>query len=1082
MTLTDGRGELYQWDTGRTLTVDDATVTQVHFQNRAYGRTIDVDVNNSVAIIPDEILQKPGELRVYAFSGTAESGFTKIERVFNIVRRNKPNDYMYTPTEQKSLEGLQKQIGDLSELKTDAKADIVTAINETATAGQTLGLTGATVGQVPAVKAVDGNGAPTEWEAVEFPEQVQSDWKQTDETAADYVKNRPFGLVAYDGIFFERVPGGYNLVRVPDLNALANIQGSRKAEIRCGGNVVNTGSANVSVSDYDGSISIKYTSAQTIIRLSGSYGTLNRLDVQQDGGITNQGEYVLHIDGLYYEEYIKLSADSVEGTLPSASAADCALISTGSGNNWSVTKISTDFPLASATGRGAVKVGDGLSISSDGKLSVDMSGLDTKSLGLTGATVGQTVKIKAVDENGIPTEWEATDMASGGDIPAALPNPYALTFTGAVTGSYDGSQAVTVEIPSGKDGADGYTPVKGVDYWTASDQEEINADNIAYISTELAKRNQLVPEFANSVDECTDTSKLYVLPDGYIYAYMTKTATVYPTNQLGNAIDSDGTPYNGGTGYKDDTRLSLSSGETAKSGYTATGFMEVQQGDTIRFANIDTAGSASNNEFIIFYGADFAYVGYLRSQAALDALIAGKCVLDSNLTLSDGTLDGTVYFRVSMRTGNGDYLITVNEPLEPTTTTTQGWHNTGHAFVPADYENRIVDLEERVDELSAGNSNTPAYITEEAKRVANIVKEKQTVGSLTFTAMSDMHIRFNDSYWEDNLTSCRDAGLGLAELRKLLKLDCAVMLGDYTVGGASDTVAQIKEDLTGVKDYMANGAIGIPNIWLTGNHDINYGKNTDRRMTEDEMFAYLTNNNSCTTQDWENIGRNYGYIDFENQKIRCIYLNTVDSLDYPDNTDGTADDSSEITAIQTKWLVDNALNLSSKSNATDWGIVVLSHHCICQFQHITAVLTAYKNGTSGSVSVTTNGVTTTVDYNFASVNCGEIICAIHGHDHNFTYRKISTERWDQVTEANAWLWSICVPNVDTKRNNEKATNEDEAYRQAFGEFDSSGNPVYYPKTQGTATSTSFCVITIDRKNRKIHATAYGAGIDREISY
>ena len=169
MTLTDGRGELYQWDTGRTLTVDDATVTQVHFQNRAYGRTIDVDVNNSVAIIPDEILQKPGELRVYAFSGTAESGFTKVEQVFNVARRNKPNDYMFTPTEQKSLEGLQKQIGDLSELNTDAKADLVAAINETATAGQTLGLTGATVGQVPAVKAVDGNGAPTEWEAVELP-------------------------------------------------------------------------------------------------------------------------------------------------------------------------------------------------------------------------------------------------------------------------------------------------------------------------------------------------------------------------------------------------------------------------------------------------------------------------------------------------------------------------------------------------------------------------------------------------------------------------------------------------------------------------------------------------------------------------------------------------------------------------------------------------------------------------------------------------------------------------------------------------------------------------------------------------
>lgn len=41
-------------------------------------------------------------------------------------------------------------------------------------------------------------------------------------------------------------------------------------------------------------------------------------------------------------------------------------------------------------------------------------GTDT-SLGLTGATVGQTVKIKAVDETGVPTEWEAADAASGED-------------------------------------------------------------------------------------------------------------------------------------------------------------------------------------------------------------------------------------------------------------------------------------------------------------------------------------------------------------------------------------------------------------------------------------------------------------------------------------------------------------------------------------------------------------------------------------------------------------------------------------------------------------------------------------------
>ena len=45
---------------------------------------------------------------------------------------------------------------------------------------------------------------------------------------------------------------------------------------------------------------------------------------------------------------------------------------------------------------------------------IPSGGTDT-SLGVTGAEVGQIVKIKAVDENGIPTEWEAADAASGED-------------------------------------------------------------------------------------------------------------------------------------------------------------------------------------------------------------------------------------------------------------------------------------------------------------------------------------------------------------------------------------------------------------------------------------------------------------------------------------------------------------------------------------------------------------------------------------------------------------------------------------------------------------------------------------------
>lgn len=42
-------------------------------------------------------------------------------------------------------------------------------------------------------------------------------------------------------------------------------------------------------------------------------------------------------------------------------------------------------------------------------------------------------------------------------VPSALPNPNALTFTGAVSKTYDGSTAVSVEIPTG--GAGGIYPV-----------------------------------------------------------------------------------------------------------------------------------------------------------------------------------------------------------------------------------------------------------------------------------------------------------------------------------------------------------------------------------------------------------------------------------------------------------------------------------------------------------------------------------------------------------------------------------------------------------------------------------------------
>ena len=116
LTLNDGRSELWQWDTGRALTVD-ADCSQVHFSNKVFGRSIDDDVVDGAAIIPDVLLQTDKDLNVWAFSGTAENGYTKISKTFKVNRRNKPADYVFTPPDQTSLEEIKERVGYLESMQ-----------------------------------------------------------------------------------------------------------------------------------------------------------------------------------------------------------------------------------------------------------------------------------------------------------------------------------------------------------------------------------------------------------------------------------------------------------------------------------------------------------------------------------------------------------------------------------------------------------------------------------------------------------------------------------------------------------------------------------------------------------------------------------------------------------------------------------------------------------------------------------------------------------------------------------------------------------------------------------------------------
>lgn len=137
ITIADGRGALWQWDTGRRVKITDGDgVKQIHYQNKCFGRSVDVDVGaDGTAIIPDELLQDWHPLTAYAYVTDDAGGYTKVQVDFAVHKRAKPADYVYTPTEHAGFDKLRDEIGDLADLTTEAKTNLVAAINEAARTG-----------------------------------------------------------------------------------------------------------------------------------------------------------------------------------------------------------------------------------------------------------------------------------------------------------------------------------------------------------------------------------------------------------------------------------------------------------------------------------------------------------------------------------------------------------------------------------------------------------------------------------------------------------------------------------------------------------------------------------------------------------------------------------------------------------------------------------------------------------------------------------------------------------------------------------------------------------------------------------
>lgn len=249
----------------------------------------------------------------------------------------------------------------------------------------------------------------------------------------------------------------------------------------------------------------------------------------------------------------------------------------------------------------------------------------------------------------------------------------------------------------------------------------------------------LSPMFANNVSECTDTTKPYVLPDGYIYAYMidegqkeessfgttswdkfkplSVTENTYVFNHIGASLSG-----------------TLKSISVKCDGAIPTKFAvaHMNNGVVTSVDNIQINTRAGENTYV--NGVDFYYDGAIQ-----EGDLIGYC-LDVSCKIYYGESVSEWCYKTNSST---DYTLTaksygfaISAIVETSGEAEHMWTNTGHAFVPADNEDRIIALEEDVADLkkngTRGTDETLEVIgTEIDPSIANYADSEKFVIRIT---------------------------------------------------------------------------------------------------------------------------------------------------------------------------------------------------------------------------------------------------------------------------------------------------------------------------------------------------------------
>ena len=374
------------------------------------------------------------------------------------------------------------------------------------------------------------------------------------------------------------------------------------------------------------------------------------------------------------------------------------------------------------------------------------------------------------------------------------------------------------------------------------------------------------------------------------------------------------------------------------------------------------------------------------------------------------------------------------------------------------------------------HADIPAYVKNEALRVAENVKAAQAENSITFIVGTDAHqwdpddgtcdTSAKQASAENIIAGNLHAGMAMKALAYALDVDFCAYLGDYSWGQPTTTSGGVTKAGTTIEEGLAhiggvNGDIdeafkGLPQFRTTGNHDpLTYSVSTNQDyLSEAELYpkigAYNGIDGETVTGDTT---AGYCCRDFASKKVRVICLNTAENTAQP-QTDQT---SEAVTVAQRQWFAETLLEVGEKSDAANWSVIIFSHHPLDwgNIASTGAILHAYVAGEQITVGSGASAQT----YDFDGKNLARIAGNFHGHTHCYNKSKLKFSG----TEYNAYR--LAIPNMCYGRNNEYGKDGNHTY----------GDTVSYEKTAGSANDTAFCVVTVDLTNSIVSAFHYGAG-------